>query len=38
VEVARLSAPVHTGPGADPASYTIGTGSFSGGKVAGTWR
>ena len=25
---ARFSAPVHTGPGAHPASYTIGTGSF----------
>jgi len=25
---ARLSAPVHTGSGAHPASYTISTGSF----------
>ena len=25
---ARFSAPVHTGPGAHPASYTMGTGSF----------
>ena len=31
---ARLSAPVQTGPGADPASYTMGTGD----KVAGAWR
>jgi hypothetical protein len=26
--VARFSAPVKTGPGAHPASYTMGTGSF----------
>jgi hypothetical protein len=25
---ARFSAPVHTGPGDNPASYTMGTGSF----------
>ena len=25
---ARFSAPVHTGPGAYPASYTMGTGAF----------
>ena len=25
---ARFSAPVHTGPGAHPASYTMGAGSF----------
>jgi hypothetical protein len=25
---ARFSAPVQTGPGAHPASYTLGTGSF----------
>jgi len=25
---ARFSAPVQTGPGAHPASYTMGTGSF----------
>ena len=25
---ARLSAPVQTGPGAHPASYTMGTGTF----------
>jgi hypothetical protein len=29
---ARFSAPVQTGPGAHPASCTIGTGSFPGGK------
>ena len=29
---ARFSAPVQTGPGAHPASCTMGTGSFSGGK------
>ena len=28
---ARFSAPVQTGPGANPASYTMGTWSFSGG-------
>jgi len=27
---ARFSAPFLTGPGAHPASYTMGTGSFSG--------
>ena len=27
---ARLSAPVQTGPGAHPFSYTMGTGSFQG--------
>ena len=26
----RFSAPVQTGPGANPASYTMGTGSFPG--------
>ena len=31
VEV-RFSAPVHTGPGAHPASCTMGTGSFPGAK------
>jgi hypothetical protein len=30
--VARFSAPVQTGPGAHPASYTTGTGSFPGVK------
>jgi hypothetical protein len=29
---ARFSAPVHTGPGAHPASYSMGTGSFPGVK------
>ena len=29
---ARYSAPVQTGPGAHPASYTMGTGSFLGVK------
>jgi hypothetical protein len=32
---ARLSAPFQTSPGAHPASYTMGTGFFSGGKAAG---
>ena len=32
---ARFSAPVHTGPGAYPASYTMGTGSFLGVKRPG---
>ena len=27
----RFSAPVQSGPGAHPASYTMGTGSFPGG-------
>jgi hypothetical protein len=27
--VARFSVPIQTGPGAHPASYTMGTGSFS---------
>jgi hypothetical protein len=30
--VARFSAPVQTGPGGRPASYTVGTGSFPGVK------
>jgi len=30
--VARFSAPVQTGPGANPASCTMGTGSFPGVK------
>jgi hypothetical protein len=29
---ARFSAPVQTGPGTHAASYTLGTGSFSGVK------
>jgi len=32
---ARFSAPVHTGPGAHPASCTMGTGSFPGVKSDG---
>jgi hypothetical protein len=32
---ARFSAPVQTGPGAHPASYTMGTGSFPGVKWPG---
>ena len=32
MEGARFSAPVQTGPGAHPASYTKGTGSFLGVK------
>jgi len=35
---ARFSSPVQTGPGAYPAFYTTGTGSFLGGKTAGAWR
>jgi hypothetical protein len=35
---AWFSAPVQTGPGAHPASYKMGTGSFPGGKAAGAWR
>ena len=33
--VARLSAPVQTGPGAHPASYTADTGSFPEVKLPG---
>jgi len=32
---ARFSAPVQTGPGAHPASYTMGTGSLPGAKRPG---
>jgi hypothetical protein len=32
---ARFSTPVQTGPGAHPASYTMGTGSFPGVKRPG---
>ena len=32
---ARFSTPVQTGPGAHPASYTMGTGSFPGVKKPG---
>jgi len=35
---ARFSAPVQTGPGAHPASSTMGNGSFPGVKTAGAWR
>jgi len=34
----RFSAPVHTGPGAHPAFFIVGTGSFSGVKLPGAWR
>jgi len=33
----RFSAPVQTGPGAHPASYTMGTGSLPGVEAAGAW-
>jgi len=32
---ARISAPIQTAPGAHPASYTMGTGSFPGVKRSG---
>jgi len=32
---ARFSSPLQTGPGADPASYTMGTGPFPGVKRLG---
>jgi len=35
---ARFSTSIQTGPGAHPASYTMGTGSLSLGKAAGAWR
>jgi hypothetical protein len=34
----RFSAPVQTGSEAHPTSYTMGTGSFPGGKAVGAWR
>ena len=34
----RFSAPVQTGPGAHPPSYTMGTGSLPGGIAAGAWH
>jgi len=34
-DLAIFSTPVQTDPGAHPASYTVGTGSFSGVKRAG---
>jgi len=33
----RVFPPVQTGPGAHPASCTMGTGSFPGVEAAGTW-
>ena len=35
---ARFSAPVQTGPGAHPATSTIGTWFFPGDKTAGAWH
>ena len=35
---ARFSGPVQTGPGAHPASCTMGDRVFPGGKAAGAWR
>jgi len=35
---AMFSAPVQAGPRAHPASFTMGTGSLSWGKVAGAWH
>ena len=35
---ARFTATVQTGPGAHPASYTMGTGFLSRGNAAGAWR
>ena len=35
---ARFSTPVLTGPGANPASCKIGTGSLTGGTAAREWR
>jgi len=35
---ARFSVPVQTGPGANPASCTVGTGSFLGVKCGRPWR
>jgi hypothetical protein len=35
---AIFAAPVQTGPGAQQHSYTMGTGSFPGGKATGAWR
>jgi hypothetical protein len=34
----RFSAPIQTGPGAHPVSYTMGTMSFPGGKAVGAWH
>jgi len=35
---AGFPAPAQTGPGAHPASYTMGTGSFAGVKRPEAWR
>jgi hypothetical protein len=35
---AKFSTPIHTGPGAHPASSTMDTESLSGGIAAGAWR
>jgi len=35
---ARFSPSVQTGPGAHPATCTMGTGFFPGVRTAGTWR
>jgi hypothetical protein len=35
---AKFSAPIQTGSGAQPASCTMGTGSFLGGKAARAWH
>jgi hypothetical protein len=35
---AKFSAPLHTGPGAYPASYKCVPGLFPGGKAVGAWR
>jgi hypothetical protein len=37
-QAARFSTPVQSDPGAHPTFYTMGTGSFFGGKAVGTWR
>jgi len=36
--VVRFSSSIHTSPGTPSASYTMGTGSFPGGKAARAWR
>jgi len=35
---ARFSAPVQNGSEDHPAPFTLGTGVFTGGKAAGSWR
>ena len=37
-ENTKIFSPVQTDSEAHPASYTVGTGVFPGGKVAGAWR